>query len=141
MRAFFVLIPVTAPGYGLFCFEVITMKGSDHHANENPQGASRFQACLPSPEYGGISQLAEYLHRQGKAGRAGLLSQRSQDQGIITMLKVAGNANPRHKGETKRERRLRARTEDFMKGSQGQNKDRQGTRWDAGGYHKPGSLQ
>lgn len=55
--------------------------------------------------------------------------------------KTAQHANPRHSKPNKQEKRLQARIADFTKGSQAQKQDKQGSRWDAGGYHVPGSLQ
>ena len=54
--------------------------------------------------------------------------------------KTAQFANPRNSPPTKRERKLSARIKDFLTGSQAAKQDKQGTRWSAGGYHKPGSL-
>lgn len=54
--------------------------------------------------------------------------------------KVAQYANPRQAAPTKRERKLKGRVDDFKRGPTADNRDRQGRRWDAGGYHCPGSL-
>lgn len=42
---------------------------------------------------------------------------------------------------TKAERRLEARRKDFDAGSQASNRDRQGSRWASGGFHRPGSFK
>lgn len=55
--------------------------------------------------------------------------------------KTAQYANPRHAGPTKAEQRLAARKADYIKGSQAQKQDKQGSRFDAGGFHCPGSFR
>ena len=41
----------------------------------------------------------------------------------------------------KAEARLMKRRRDFDKGSQGNSGDRQKSRWETGGYHRPGSMK
>lgn len=55
--------------------------------------------------------------------------------------KTAQFANPRNARLTKAEYELKRRIDDFMRGPQAANRDRQVSRWDGGGFHRPGSLQ